>query len=404
MKILFLSQIVPYPPKGGALQRGYNLIREIHKYNKIYLMAFIHPEVLNNDTLIADSRRELEKFCERIEYFPLWPKKSKYHTYAGVLFSLFSKRPFCVFAYRSSSFKKCFLEIMRTEKIDLVHVDTIGLAQFNNETIHVSKVLTHHNIESILMKRRAEVEANPLARLYLSQEAKKLETYELQESPKFDANIMVSDIDKEELKKRVPDIKTAVIPNGVDTDYFHVQQTEGLPSLIYAGGMNMFANKDAVMYFLKEIWPRIKAERPDINFFAIGQDPPQDLLEIGRNDSNVHVTGYVDDVRPYIAKASVYVVPLRVGGGTRLKILDAMAMGKAIVSTSIGCEGINVKKGENILVADNPSEFANIVLELIDNPDRAKKLGEAARRLVESRYSWEIIGRKLQEVYEEIIK
>lgn len=404
MKILFLSQIVPYPPKGGVLQRGYNLIREIHKYNKIYLMAFVHPEVLNNDVLIADSRRELEKFCERIEYFTLWPKKSKYHKYAGFLLSLFSPRPFSALAHRSSLFSKNFLEIVKTQKIDVVHVDTIGLAQFIDNAIHVSRVLTHHNIESILMKRRAEVEANPLLKLYLSQQAKKLETYELQESPKFDVNIMVSDIDTEELKRRVPDIKTAVIPNGVDTEYFHVQETERLQCLIYAGSMNMFANKDAVMYFLKEIWPLIKAKRPDIEFFAIGQNPPQDLLEISQNDPAVHVTGYVDDVRPYIAKASVYVVPLRVGGGTRLKILDAMAMGKAIVSTSIGCEGINVRKDEHILIADDPAEFANMVLALLKNPDRADKLGVAARRLVETRYSWKIIGKSLQEVYEGIVK
>jgi len=152
----------------------------------------------------------------------------------------------------------------------------------------------------------------------------------------------MSEIDSSQLKKLSPDVSTSIVPNGVDIEYFHPMDVTETQALIYTGGMNMFANKDAVLFFLKEIWPLIKSKIPNIKFFVVGQDPPTELCNIGRIDKNVEITGYVDDIRPFVSKSAVYIVPLRIGGGTRLKILDAMAMGKAIVSTTIGCEGIEI--------------------------------------------------------------
>ena len=403
MNILFLSQIVPYPPHGGVLQRGYNIIREIHKYNKVHLLAFIHPDVLKTEREVEDAKIELGKFCESVEFFPLWVKESKMNKYVGLLMGLFSTRPFSVHAHRSRSFQAKIVQLLEKEKIDLIHYDTISLSQFVHADGNIPKVLTHHNIESKLMERRAKVEKNLFAKIYLSLQTQRLRNYERGESPKFAANIVMSDTDGEELKKIAGHIELAVAPNGVDTEYFTPTQGNETLSLVYTGGMNMFANKDAVLYFLNEIWPAIKAKEPNVEFYAIGQDPPPELVQISQTDRQVIVTGYVDDIRPFVAKASVYVVPLRVGGGTRLKILDAMAMGKAIVSTSIGCEGLSVEDGTNILMEDDPILLAAKTVDLLRNLEKRKKLGKAARMLVESEYAWPVIGETLQRVYERAV-
>jgi polysaccharide biosynthesis protein PslH len=406
MNILFLSQIVPYPPHGGVLQRGYNLIREIGKRNTVHLLAFVHPDVLGTVELLDESRRALGEHCRTIEYFELWPKKSKANRIAGLLWGGVSGLPFSVLAHRSGKFEASMAAVLRREMIDLVHFDTLALGQFGRDTKGIPRVLTHHNIESQLMQRRADTEGNPLAKLYLSQQARKISAYELAECGKFDLNVFVSDTDAASLKSRLPGIRAEVIPNGVDLQYFKLDRTDdvaGRPTLIYTGGMNMFANRDAVLFFLREMWPAIKQGVPEVRFYAVGQDPPAELLRMAEADPSVVVTGFVDDIRPLVAQSAVYVVPLRVGGGTRLKILDAMAMERAIVSTSVGAEGINVTSGKNILLVDEPAEFAAKTLELLRNPDRRSSLGLEARNLVESEYSWDRIGGKLQVAYESVL-
>jgi glycosyltransferase involved in cell wall biosynthesis len=405
MKILFLSQIVPYPPHGGVLQRGYNILREISRYNTVHLLAFIHPDVLKTTAEVTEARNELLKYCEKVEFFSLWVKKSAYHRLFGLSASIFSRHPFSVLAHRSTSLRATLQKLSETEMYDIVHFDTLALLQFDGFFKQAAKVLVHHNIESTLMKRRGQAEKNFLARQYIDRQAKRLRQYEYLTSRSVSVNVVVSERDGVELKDINPTASVEVVPNGVDVDYFSTpdNNSETL-SLIYTGGMNMFANKDAVLNFLKHSWPLIKAKEPRVQFFAIGQDPPGELLDLAGADKHITVTGYVDDVRPYISQSAVYVVPLRVGGGTRLKILDAMAMEKAIVSTSIGCEGLEISPDQNILIADNPEQFAEKTLRLLHGPDERKRLGQAARQLVETRYSWEHIGKTQQDVYESVVQ
>jgi glycosyltransferase involved in cell wall biosynthesis len=165
----------------------------------------------------------------------------------------------------------------------------------------------------------------------------------------------------------------------------------------------MFANRDAVMYFLDEIWPLIVARVPDVRVFVVGRAPTPDLMAFAARDARVVATGYVEDIRPIVRQSAVYIVPLRVGGGTRLKVLDAMAMGKALVSTSIGCEGIDVRAGEHLVVADTPEAFAESTVALLGDQARRLQLGRAARELVERCYSWPVVGRTLLDAYGEAI-
>jgi sugar transferase (PEP-CTERM/EpsH1 system associated) len=401
MRVLFLSQIVPYPPHGGVLQRGYHLLRELGREASVNLLAFVHPDALPTDATLDDSRTALQKFCESVEYFPLWPKISPVHRVAALAAGACSSSPFSVLAHRSGLYQRRVSEILKTERIDVIHVDTIALSQFVPQECRTPVVLTHHNIESQLMERRASVEKGALAKWYLRRETDKLKSYEATLVRRYDVNIVVSRQDEETLLHMAPGLRTMIVPNGVDVEYFTLDPEQEGPALIYTGGMNMFANRDAVLFFLNDIWPLIREQEASVRFFAVGQDPPKELKDFAARDPRVVITGYVTDIRPLVRKSSVYVVPLRVGGGTRLKVLDAMAMGKAMVSTSIGCEGIDLRPGEHLVLADTPEEFAKETVALLADKARRLRLGRAARSLVEERYSWRIIGQKLFDAYRE---
>ena len=406
MRILFLSQIVPYPPHGGVLQRGYNVLRQLGQRAAVDLLAFVHPDALPNQDSLAQSRVELGKFCSSLRYFPLWVKRSPIHMAVAVAAGTVSSTPFSMIAHRSREYQAQVTAALTGSTFDVVHVDTIALTQFVDvaRPPKAATVLTHHNIESMLLERRAQVEPRRLARRFLQREGAKLAAAEAAVAPRFDLNIVMSAADRDALMSRAPGVRASVVSNGVDTDYFTPAPERETPALIYGGGMNMFANRDAVLYFLTAIWPRIRSKRPDVKFFAVGQDPPRELLAVAERDPQVVVTGYVADIREYIWKAAVYVVPLRVGGGTRLKVLDAMAMGKAMVSTTIGCEGIEVVPGTHLQIADTPEAFADETLALLSNADRRRTVGSAARSLVERKYSWPVIGDHLYAAYDEAIE
>ncbi|MCC7124647.1 MAG: glycosyltransferase [Acidobacteria bacterium] len=404
MKVLFLSQIVPYPPHGGVLQRGYNLLRELGRHTEVHLMAFVHPDEMSTPRAVEESRAALGAFCASIEYFPLWAKASRAHRLTALGMSALSASPFSMIAHRSAALDQRLRTLLATARFDLVHVDTIGLDPFVRPHRALPSVLTHHNIESMLMARRAAVERSWAARAFLRREAAKLRTHEMTVTRAYDVNVVVSPNDERTLLEMTPGLRTAVVPNGVDVDYFRPEPgRRQTPTLIYTGGMNMFANRDAVLHFTTDIWPRITARVPEVRFLAIGQDPPPELRAQAAVDPRIVVAGFVQDIRPHVDDAAVYVVPLRVGGGTRLKVLDAMAMGKAIVSTTVGSEGIEGEVGTHRLIGDTPEAFADAVVTLLNDEDRRRSLGAAARALAETRYSWGIIGQRLLGAYETAI-
>jgi sugar transferase (PEP-CTERM/EpsH1 system associated) len=404
MRILYVTQIVPYPPHGGVLQRGFNLLRELGRRHEVHLLAFHHPDELPPGEPVERSRQHLGQFCRSLEYFPLWPKQSRAHKLAAFAAGAVHPRPFSVLAHRSAALARRIAEICNgPAQPDVVHLDTIALAPYLQHCGPVPAVLAHHNIESQLMARRADYESG-LARWYVRAQAQRLVNFEREQAGRFPLNITVSTADSALLEKICPGVRTAAVPNGVDTDYFCPRPGEETPALIYTGGMNMFANRDAVEWFLDAIWPRIKAAVPEVKFFAIGQRPSPRVLAAAAADPAVEAPGFVDDVRPWVARSAVYVVPLRVGGGTRLKMVDAMAQGKAIVATTIGAEGIEGVDGEHFLLADEPEQFAQAVVRLLRDKQAMRKLGAAARKRAEERYAWPILGQRLAEHYERVIE
>ena len=386
------------------MQRGYNLVREIGKYNEVHLLAFLHTDILDTPERVEESAEALKRHCASVRYFPLWPKRSRMHKVAAFGAGLLYPKPFSVLAHLSAAYRDAVRSTLEAHQIDLLHVDTIGLAPYRRFAQGCPCVLTHHNIESQLMARRAEVETSTLHKIYVAQQAKRLRSYEAEQSPLFDANIVMSVNDQDNLIRIAPGARTAIVPNGVDTAYFTAATEDHELATIYTGGMNMYANKDAVLFFLREIWPAVLKRHPDAKFYAIGQDPPRELLDHAKHDSSLIVTGFVQDVRPYVRKAAVYVVPLRVGGGTRLKVLDALAQGKAIVSTSVGCEGIGVTHGKDIFVEDEAADFAARINSLFADAELRRTLGGAARDLAETAYGWPAIGENLQKLYESLTR
>jgi polysaccharide biosynthesis protein PslH len=399
MRILFVTQIVPYPPHGGVLQRGYNLLRELGRDHDVHLCAFVHPDELRSAADVDASRRELARFCRQVEYFDLWPKKSAAHKLAAFAAGALYPLPFSVLAQKNGALTRRVRELCAAGAVDVVHLDTIGLAPLRAHCGKVPVVLAHHNIESQLMARRAEHETGAFARWYVGSQAERLRRYERQQSPRFARNITVSPLDSAQLERIAPGARTLDVSNGVDVEYFRPLEIEHEPAVVYTGGMNMFANRDAVEWFLDAIWPRIRAAIPDVRFHAVGAHPSRRLLDAVAAGQGVDAPGFVNDVRPIVGRSAVYVVPLRVGGGTRLKMVDAMAQGKAIVATRVGAEGIQGDDGTHFLLRDDPQQFADAVIGLLHDAAARRRLGAAARQRAVDSYAWPKLASRLAEGY-----
>jgi len=400
MNILWLSHNVPYPPKTGVLQRNYNLLKEASRIGDVYLLAFFQKAILPIAYDLDEARRELHRFCRYVEIVPEPVNSSHAARYALALRSVFTEDPYGVNWLKCHDMRRAIRRLAARVPFDVVHFDTLALAEYRDDVGDVRSILNHHNIESHLMARRSHIEPNILKRSYYAMEARKLEDYEARHCGDFDVNFTVSDSDKAVLGEIVPGLRTAVIPNGVDIDYFTPSPSEPAErSLVFVGGMNWYPNRDAVLHLRREIWPLLTQEVPDISLTIVGAHPPEEIMAMAREDSRVTVTGFVDDVRPYLQRAMIYICPMRDGGGTRLKILDALATAKPIVSTTLGCEGIRVEPGRHALLADTPSDFVRQIKRLLDSPFLRQKLAAEGRRLAEAHYSWRVIGARLRDAY-----
>jgi glycosyltransferase involved in cell wall biosynthesis len=283
----------------------------------------------------------------------------------------------------------------------LIHFDTIDLAPHRAVAPPGPSVLNHHNVESVLFLRRAPYERNPLAGAYLHLQASKLDRLEKEWYQRFSANLFVSESDRARAMRQSPGLTARVVPNGVDVDYYRPERGKEDERIVWVGGLGWFPNRDAVRWMIGSVWPHVRALRPRAVLDLVGAAPPGVLQREGAAPG-VEAHGFVEDIRPIVARASVFVAPLRVGGGTRLKILDAMAMGKAIVATTLGAEGIGAESEKEIVRADSPREFANAIVHLLEDPDRRRVLGENARSLAERRFAWEVVGDRFLRIYRAI--
>jgi glycosyltransferase involved in cell wall biosynthesis len=255
-----------------------------------------------------------------------------------------------------------------------------------------------------MMRRRAEKEPSRWKRLYFRREGEKLERLEREACPEVAMNLVVSGLDQTRLSEVVGQARIRVVDNGVDVRYFEPGESGGARDggLVFAGGMNWYPNREAIHFFLREIWPALVADRPDRRVTIVGQDPPAELVAATR-DPRVTAPGYVPDVRPYLEAASIYICPIRDGGGTRLKILDALAMAKPLVATRLAVEGLDLEEEVHYLRAEAPADFVRQIRRLEGDGALRTRLARAGRELVERRYAWDVIGEKLDHAYQEAI-
>ena len=323
-------------------------------------------------------------------------------TLRSVSQSVLKRKPLTVARYELPAFRRAFHSLLETSSFDLIHYEMLHTGQYHLET-HAKSLLSLQNVDSHIWRRLREQTLNPLRKCVFWSQERAFRRYENAMSNRFDLVACASEVDRELMEGICPGLSADVIPNGVDTELYqpsHKDEEES--TIIYTGSMDWFPNEDAAIYFIDEILPAIHIKRPNLKFYVVGQFPGERLKRYG-NRPGVVVTGRVEDVKPYIARATVYVVPLRIGGGTRLKILEALAMGKAVLSTSIGAEGLNLTAGDEIMIADESTTFADTVVQLMEDNSLRRKLGGNGRRRVEAEYDWRRIGEYLQGLYEGVV-
>jgi glycosyltransferase involved in cell wall biosynthesis len=334
-------------------------------------------------------RREAKKYSPRF--------------YMEVFVNQFSSWPYFLSRANHSQLRDAVRELVNRRRFDLLLCDFLHTAAPLREFAFSPKVVFEHNVEFLLRKRKWQTDERTFHRLVFEREWRKTQALEASVCRSFDHVITVSDDDQRILQDEFAIHHTSTIPAGVDTDFFRPARSLPKPGrLVFVGSMDWDPNEDAMVWFLREAYPIIRREMPHASLSIVGRAPSSRLCKIVSQEQGVELTGWVPDVRPALAQAEVVIVPLRVGGGTRIKIPEAMAMAKPVVTTPIGAEGLSFQNGREICIA-KPENFAHMVLELLGDSARRASIGAVARREVAAKYSWENVAGKFEEILEWVV-
>ena len=388
-KILALTSRLPYPPREGHQLRSWHMLRALAKRHEVTLLSFVRDD----DAPAAAG--PLRDAVAHLEMFPIPNERSRASLGLALMRGLLGSDPFVVEKYASADMRRRIAELL--PQVDIVHVDMLPLASLVDAT-RVPMVLNAHNVEHELLQRRIDIETRPLHRLFLRTQVGRLRRFEMAVCRRASRILACSETDAQQLSALAPQTPVTVVPNGVDTQAIRVSDASPRANrMIFVGQMSWFPNRDGVVWFLDEILPRIVRTRPDVEFALVGKSAG--LRVPSTVAANAQLLGFVDDLVPVMQEAAVYVVPLRAGSGTRLKVLEAMAFGKAIVTTHIGSEGIALDEGDGAIYADSADDFAAAVLRVMDDPALAAHLGARARELAVARYDWDAITASMLPAY-----
>lgn len=399
-KLLFLSQTLPYPLDSGVAIRTYNVLRLLARTFDVTALCFYRWKGGAARAHLDGSLAALNRVAPT-EIFPIEQEHSRGRYLWDHARSVVTDRVYTRYAYDSSRFAGRLAEIRAATTFDLVHADSMDLSCYLDGLADTPLVCVHHNVESALLRRRGSVEPSRWRRAYLRYQARLMEQEERRWCPRVGLNVAVSEADAALLRDLAPGSRVAVVPNGVDLDYYRPQAGRA-DGIVYLGGTTWFPNRDALGYFCEAILPEVRRRAGPVNVRWVGHATDAERRHYAERHG-VELTGYVPDVRPYVRDAACSVVPLRVGGGTRLKILDLWAMGKPVISTAIGCEGLEAVDGDNILVRDEPAAFAEAVCATLGDASLRGRLGASARATVERTYGWEAIGDAMARRYLELL-
>lgn len=404
LNLLFVTPYLPSPPRFGGQMRLHGLISGMAASHDVSVLSFVDESEDQSEAV-----RETLTYCRSVATVSN-PRYSASTASKRLLqlASLFSNHSYGALLHHQADLEEVLLGAIEQNRYDLVifefaQMATSGLKLRGKSKEGPAFVLDEHNIEYKIGEQTAQRSPSVVRRTYSAIDWRKVRDEELQTWANLDGCTLTSESDQEILLSEAPKTRTAVVPNGVDVDFFRPSRNPSATpdTMLFFGAIDYYPNTDGLRYFLSEVFPRLKMVVPQARLSIVGRRPPEEILAYRSPD--VLVTGAVDDVRPYLESAAVVVVPLRLGSGTRLKILEAMAMGKAVVSTTLGAEGIDVVAGKNILLADDPATFASQIRRLLENPSLAARLGAAGRRLVVERYSWRSSVERLSTFYGEVL-
>jgi polysaccharide biosynthesis protein PslH len=387
MRILWLNTNLLLPLDKGGKLRTWHLMRQLAKRHEITCVSFVQPD---EPAAYRDGMREV---CAELITVPRrdTPKEGlRFH--ASVARHVFDPLPYAVAQYRSSAYRRVIHDALAARSFDRVVCDFLVPAVNLPPALPCPSVLFTHNVEAEIWRRHAETAQGWLRQRLYRQQWRRMLRFEARTIARFDRVLAVSDVDRETFQRLYPAelrAPVSVIPTGVDTQYFapEPQPDPAGRHLVFTGSMDWLPNVDGVQWFCREVLPLVRQSIPDVRFTVVGRSPTPAVRRMVA-DYGIEVTGRVDDVRPYLAQSTLYVVPLRIGGGTRLKIFEAMSAGRAVVSTSIGAEGLPTENGRHLMIADSPAAFAGAVVALLRDAPSREAIAAEARELVTSRYDW----------------
>ena len=393
-KILFVTCRIPYPLDDGWKIRCFHLMKSFTEHGWVVDLLTFLPSGMD-DTSVGG----LARICREIYTAP----RQKSYAPSDLLQGLLTSIPFPVLNYTTPKMSKLASEVVRQKNhYDLIQIEDIMMCNNLVDTSGEKIVLDMHNVQSELMRRYALTERNFFRKKYAQVTAEKLVRYEKRLGSTFKMIFVCSEEDRQIVLRNSPTIPVDIIPNGVNSDFFSSgSQSQELDRIVFIGDLGYHANRVGVRFLVEDIFPRVRQRCPSVQLVIVGKNPSLQISAYA--DDSVIVTGMVVDVRPFLESAKVVVVPLLSGGGTRLKILEAMAMGKAVVSTSIGCEGIPAQHGKHIILADTSESFAEEVCKLCNDEGRRFTLGEDARSFVKAGFDWNAIGDRLFQVASSLV-
>lgn len=385
MNILWLKTELLHPVDKGGRIRTYYMLRELKREHHVTYLT------LDDGQAAVDARERATEYCHELITIP-HQTRAKFTPgfYFELAHNLVSPLPYFMQKYKSAAMRREVGRQIERGQYDVVVCDFLMSSINMPPRVDCPAVLFQHNVEAMIWKRHYEVQRNRLKKAYLYGQWRKAVAYERAACRRFDYVVTVSVDDREMTREQYGVERVADVATGVDTDYFRPRGLEKREphNLVFTGSMDWLPNEDAIRYFTEQIMPLIKRDVPQATLTVVGRSPFPSLLELSRRDSSIIVTGRVEDVRPYMERAAAYVVPLRIGGGTRLKIYEAMAMEKPIVSTTIGAEGLPVRDGQELLLADTPEAFASEVVRVLKDESFARELGMRAATIVREQFGW----------------
>ena len=393
-KVLLLTQVLPYPPDSGPKVKTWNVLKYLAQHHEVTLVSFVRGDQ-------SADVKHLQQYCKVVHTVEM--KRSKLADGVAMLRSFATSQPWMMVRDDRAEMRALIDCLCSKQQFDIAHADQHNMAQYAERVTGARKVLDTHNALWLLYKRLSETMTSGLQKPLLTRDWRLLKKYEGRICREFDGLLAVSAEDQAALEEAAEQkLNAVVIPIAVDTDEVtYVQRNANADHILHIGTMYWPPNIDGIRWFVQEVYPLICAQKPGVQFDVVGARPPQELTALNTQGLGINVTGYVEDPLPYLQQAGLMVVPLRAGGGMRVKILNALSQGLPIVTTTIGCEGIAVEHGQHVLIADSPQDFAQAVITLLENKLLADELGRKGRALIQTTYDYRVACRKIELAYGE---